>query len=168
MSQMRTTNAVETLVEAMLPRFSGKLGLKFTLDVRWSRYDKATEESVSFRRDVTLLFMRECNYTKVFAQVAEFRSRDECAEWKGIGDHDSEWMSGVEMLLRNLEREAYDALGNQGVSTNVFFSLFDRPSYCTVEYELLPGQEMRSLGMYNVTVTKVDRKTAVGMMKERE
>ncbi len=151
MLMMRMESAVRELVEVMLPRFSGNLGVEMTLDLSWSRYSHDGENDKSFRREVRLLFLRECNYTKVFSRVTDLggprQVPGEIDKWKLIGDHDSEWMSGVEQLFRNMEREVWDWDAVQspgqtvGLSEHFGFSIFSRPRYLQVEYELAKGQD---------------------------
>ena len=173
MLTMRIENAIRTLVEAMLPRFSGTLGLEVTLDLRWSRYSEDGEHDKNFRKEVRLLFMRESNYTKVFARVSDFGNRQKTDQWKLIGDHDSEWMSGVENLFRNLEREAWEWDREEspgqttGPSEHFGFSIFSEPTFREgVKYELLPGQD-RYGGEYTVILGgTLTRRQAAQKMRE--
>ena len=174
MLMMRMEGAIYQLVEAMIPRFSGELGLEIALDLTWKRYSPDGEDDKGFRKEVRLLFMRECNYTKVFARVDDFgKNRPELTDkWKLIGDHDSEWMSGVEHLLRNLECDAdkwddQESPGHKNDLSEYFgFSIFTKPNFRAVKYSLLPGQDKYG-GEYLVSLgASLNRLQAAQMMKE--
>jgi len=166
--EMRVEDAIRTMVEAMLPRFSGTLGLEIVLDLAWEDYSQ--EDGKRMRREVRFLFMRECNYTKVFTQVSDLSvkrtPRSPMEEWTLVGDHDSEWSSGINSTLRNLQREAETLFGDIRPGTHFNFSIFTEPNFKTVAYELIAGQE-RYGGKYMVAQgPKLNRLEAAQMMKE--
>lgn len=177
MLTMRVENAIETMVEAMLPRFSGDLGLELTLDLSCRFYVEEEDESKEFRREVKLLFVRQFNYTRVFARVTDMckprKLMSQTEEWKAIADHDSAWVSGISSLLFSLvkEKEAWldstlptEKRKQEYYPLDYSFSIFSKPQYHKVEAELLPGQDKFG-GMYSVTLKPLTQKEATWKMK---
>jgi len=93
MDRMDEKKAITDIVESMLPNWSGnQIGLKMTLNI-----DGASHIDGNFinRTDqITFIFIRSMNYTKVFARKHNFKEVQKDNEWKvyfEIADHDSCW-----------------------------------------------------------------------------
>ncbi len=89
---MELAEVIATLVEAMLPRFSGK-GKFLYLDLVVRISENLNSDGVA--KHIHLLFHRPSNYTKVMWQVSnDPRLRMESfKDWKVLSDHDSCWKS---------------------------------------------------------------------------
>jgi hypothetical protein len=74
------------------------------------------------------------NYTQVYVQVDQ---ESKTKIWKKVSDHDSCWPSGIDTVLSNVHREAFQVLGREfpdiGVSEFISFSLFHKPIYVELE-----------------------------------
>lgn len=96
MMNMQVADAVQTIVECCLPRFSGKdVGLYVPIDAQLSHYGETHE--TRYTVDIHLLFHRPSNYTKVFWHVVydgfvpDYKIPED--GWVMESDHDSCWTS---------------------------------------------------------------------------
>ena len=111
------SNAIQSCVEAMLPRFSDSaLGVLVGLDMGLSDYgygkDGNTEErpELHVRKFPWFLFVRPNNYTKVYFWMPSDDARGlACSPpyggksvWTEIADHDSCWRDAVEHKLNEV------------------------------------------------------------------
>lgn len=140
---IRTETAVRTIVEAMLPRWSGDLGLLVSLDVNFYRYDEEGDDKVGKRTMCDFLFIRQMNYTKVlYREWARFT--DKTDQWKLIGDHDSCWPDSVSRAIQEVSKEAdeicKEVLGDSANSEYITFGI-GTPKYYLVDCKINPGQE---------------------------
>src|SRR5579871_2708250 len=97
------------MVEAMLPTWSGKLGLQFRIKVSVDRLSSDGENDRYGGNSVELTFQRPNNFTKVFARVGPdpFEYPE---EWEQLSDHYSCWRSDGLGIITQLYLEA---LGEQ-------------------------------------------------------
>lgn len=88
--KMRIEHVIETLVEAMLPRFSDdKKVLVMSICIRATKPGDYRMEIV---RRVHILFHRPNNYTQVLWNIADFRNKyKDFYVWDVKCSHDSEW-----------------------------------------------------------------------------
>jgi len=95
MHYMNQENVVTSIVESMLPLFSGpKLGLSMILDIRASYKDKDAS------RLLQLIFVRPSNYTKVFTRQFDWEDLHG-DEFMLQSDHDSCWRSdGLDEIFK--------------------------------------------------------------------
>lgn len=163
---IRIDKAITVMVEAMLPRWSGKLGLEIAIDLNWTVYSNGEEDDDRINKTIHFLFLREKNYTMVFARVLDVGDRiKEIDEWKLVGDHDSGWDSGLETLIRGVVLGLSNQFKDKNPSKHAGFSIFNPPCYRTVEYSLINGQD-RFTGMYDVMLgKKMSHLEAAQMMK---
>ena len=127
-------DAIITLVETMLPRFSpNDLGLMITLDLRASNFE--TEKSKA--TILTFIFHRPSNYTKVMAFLEPFSAElnpilHKETEVDLASDHDSCWSSDGLNILNKDWIEKSNTIGhpaNNKVSFFNTFSMFRKPKY---------------------------------------
>lgn len=147
--KMDIENAVTTIVEAMLPRFSGMVGLSLQLILEWTDYDKEGKGAITFRRRVDLLYLREHNYTKLFSREVPLRGTT-LAIWRLATDHDSGWTYGVDKVIEDVHKEAREFFGEAMPTARHAFSAFYGPYYVhVIQYQLREGEEVYG-GLYDV------------------
>jgi len=139
--EIHLDNAIVTMVEMMLPRFSpDNIGLMITLDLRANNfktnYDKSDIENRCSTM-ITFIFQRPSNYTKVMA-FREYSFGDlspklnEETEVDLLSDHDSCWSSDGFRILDKDWIEKSNTIGHPrdaDVSFFNTFSIFRRPKY---------------------------------------
>lgn len=120
---MYIDNALSTIVEAMLPKFSpANIGLLVQLDLRASnnKMDKTIATLVTF------IFQRPSNYTKVLVKRTDFHEDPWLFKDKEIvmdlaSDHDSCWRSDGFLILNKDWDEKVHILGHPARNKNVYF-----------------------------------------------
>jgi len=99
MFDIKLSSAIATLVEGMLPRFSGEKALVIRLGV--TVYDPEMRGDDRQIRETQMVFERKQAHTKVF--VADRKDRQEPLVWMLESDHDSCWQEdGVRTPLSKL------------------------------------------------------------------
>lgn len=90
MFKIEADAAIKTIVDGMLPKFSGpELGLIVTIDCRVVDRQDLAGPYESEHKEILFLFSRPDNYTTVWYDVIGKPSRS--PEWKYLIDHDSCW-----------------------------------------------------------------------------
>lgn len=139
MLNINFTQAIPSIVEAMLPRFSSeKIGLSVTLDLRDDDYDTDKDAATTCR----LLFHRPSNYTKVLVNYTfnEFNNhatdpRYNIVYFEKHSDHDSCWKSDGLRILDIHWKNVHQHFSKHPSKLSNFysFSIFDTIGY--VEFE---------------------------------
>ena len=142
---------IPDIVEAMLPRWSGwKVGLlmqiRHTVDMFSSALDSddGGDESLAKQfRSISFLFVREANYTKVFARVQnKFDMHlNQKLPWIMEGDHDSCWREDPNRVLRGAEQKVRDFFGDE---------VSDKDLYVYTSFEVL------SRGIHYVEIKEME------------
>ena len=144
-----TQSILTTLVESMLPRFSGKLALRFRLRMDQDYYGERKPELRETLRDswcVEYVVTRPSNYTKVYMKQGPFGSfgsgpfSEECGPWMFIADHDSCWREAFDRPSRIAaeRRQPFLDAGLEWheVSQHASFDMFQgQPCYVHLEAE---------------------------------
>lgn len=149
---MHLKETLRTVVEAMLPRWSGKLGLTFGINVKYSYYGDSDDSEETKSTTLIFLILRVMNYTKVF--VSEEACTGMPTEMKLVADHDSCWSDGLSHAVLKVHGQFYDYFINKGIemkqiSQHTGFDIFKRPRYIPVEYfDLIEGDRFN--GVYKI------------------
>lgn len=138
------------MIEAMLPRFSGKLGLRFRLRMNLDYYgdrkdiSKEQYEKLHDCYCVEYVVVRPYNYTKVFSRHGTFgsfspnpRDNQTPTPWMFVADHDSCWREALDLpmhLYFDRRQPFLDAgLVYHEISERASFDLNGDPQYIILE-----------------------------------
>src|SRR5579883_2470715 len=120
--QTDLTNLLVDVIESMLPRFSGKLALHFTL--KFSVDFWGTDEEDNERHEtacVEFLVHRPNNYTKVYMRTFDGMrpSTPGSRSWRKTSDHDSGWrhdgFSDLAKILADLTRKFDESIDRRKI-----------------------------------------------------
>jgi len=134
---------VRTIVEAMLPRWSGDLGLHFVIEISGAIYANTDdEEDKDVRAKTEFVILRPMHYTRVLVkqwfdpkEIIPFFNRT--AEGKKMrfnlaSDHDSCWPDGIDRSVKEAQQKIVETLGVDG--------WHDRSFVAHQSFELFAGQ----------------------------
>ena len=163
--------AIPSIVEAMLPRFSPKkLGLSITLDLRDDNFIQGPEEGLDDMNPfaatiVRFIFHRPSNYTKVLVnyEFNNFHDMENNPMYNTVyfekhSDHDSCWRSDGLRILRSHRDNVEDYLNinYNKVSTFYNFSMFDPIKYIKFEtLEPVKSDKYNNIIGYNIKVSPI-------------
>jgi hypothetical protein len=132
------------IVEVMLPRFSGKLALKFRVKLSLDYFGKeediqnGTAKELHDTYYVEYLVVRPYNYTKVYMRQGEDTRSKTPQTWRFVADHDSCWKEAFEKMSHiyfDRRQKFLDAgLEWHQISEHFCFDLFSgKPHYILLE-----------------------------------
>lgn len=165
--KMDADEAINTIVEAMLPRFSPQnKGLLIELNATYV-YGKKDEND--YRKIINLFFHRPSNYTKVFylsqnciecfpnltfsSSLNQQYTKLFSDKWYLESNHDSCWRYGVRRILNKLEKEVVQNTPiNYPIDYNKTYISFgiNPPKIITVEVKRTPGTSNHDPNAYSI------------------
>ena len=155
------SQAIPSIVEAMLPRFSpDNIALAITLDLRDSFYHEDKEGEESTATICRFLFHRPSNYTKVLVNYdfdnfhAHVYPERDLIRYKKYSDHDSCWRSdGLRILHTHWDNvEKHFGKHPNDISQFYSFSIFQPISYV----KLITFDSVKEDDSYNASITGYD------------
>ena len=160
MLSIKLSQAIPTIVEAMLPRFSfNKVILAITLDLR----DEDLDTNKSAATIMRFLFHRPSNFTKVLVhyEFNNFNKRDgrlsrDPVYYEKYSDHDSCWRSDGLTILSEHWKEVEKFFNKHPSEINSFysFSIFDPIRYLELNELTLDRQDDGYTRGYNVSIKR--------------
>lgn len=113
-------NAISTLVESLLPRFSKDLVLYISIEASYSYFKNNND--ITINKNISFLFERNGNYTKVLVPKSSekiINVYNENITWYLMADHDSCWSEdGVRDNLSNIREEIFTTFETKHNITN--------------------------------------------------
>jgi len=170
MDTMDAKQTVRSIVESMLPRWSGKeIGLKMTLQIQASNYSK--DHNMTKSLYVTYLFKRYANYTQGFSKVHEFDDRIRYGTYivAETANHDSCWNTFDEITQTYFKvcREVSPETAPINVNSRITFDLFNgQPHY--IKFDCINKVDITDIYHrdHEVTISKLKFHESCAMLAE--